>query len=359
MTGPGLSPPQSLLERLPSPILVGIVVAAWLCSSAVACAARPEQGPDQGSGAPRPDAATASATAPGARGAEQEFGSCHGSGGTGAARDEVIAWIAARRAEDGLAPLDAQPVVCQVAQERAEEVARAGSVDSTSSTVSRVSRRLLSSGYTAHLWTERAILGYREPADMVRVWSETSGSGESSFRKTILGDFEDLGVGVAPGDGGTAVVLLFATPRSSWFRVQVKPLKDLDAVRREALARVEQARKKAGRGTVVESPELDRAAQAHADDMIDQGYYGHVSPQGLAPRHWVEQTDYPPFAFLAENIAKGLFTPTEVVERWLDSPHHRRNILDARARETGLGVAWGEVNGEPVVVWVQLFAAPR
>ena len=102
MTGPGLSPPQSLLERLPSPILVGIVVAAWLCSSAVACAARPEQGPDQGSGAPRPDAATASATAPGARGAEQEFGSCHGSGGTGAARDEVIAWIAARRAEDGL-----------------------------------------------------------------------------------------------------------------------------------------------------------------------------------------------------------------------------------------------------------------
>lgn len=356
MTGSGLL----LSRQFPRLLLAAGVVVVWLCASSVACAAPPDPGADphaeqisgahsgQGSDAGRPNAVAASAP-----------GSCHGSGESAAARDAVIGWIAQRRAADGLAPLEPQPVLCQVAQERAEEVARAGSVDSTSSTVSRVSRRLLSSGYAAHLWTERAILGYRKPADMVRVWSETSGSGERSFRKTILGDFEQLGVGVAPGDGGTAVVLLFATPRSSWFRAQIEPLKDVDKVRREALARVEQAREKAGRGAVVENAALDRAAQAHADDMIARGYYGHVSPQGVAPRDWVEQTDYPPFAFLAENIAKGLFTPTEAVERWLDSPHHRRNILDPRARQTGLGVAWGEVDGELQVIWVQLFAAPR
>ena len=323
--------------RLASLVPFAAVFAGWLCLSPVACAAPADEAPRA---APRRS-------------------SCDASGQTGAARDAVVAWITARRAEAGLGPLDAQPVLCRVAQERAEEVAGAASVDSTAATVSRVSRRLLAAGYTAHLWTERSILGYREPADMVRVWSETSGSGQSSFEKTVLGDFEDLGVGVAPGDGGTAVVLLFATPRSSWFRDQIRPLEDLRSVRREALARVNRAREEAHRPPVTEDPELDRAAQAHADDMIERGYYGHVSPQDVAPRDWVEETAYPPFAFLAENIAKGLFTPTEVVERWLDSPHHRRNILDPRSRETGLGVAWGEVDGEPQVVWVQLFAKPR
>jgi uncharacterized protein YkwD len=325
-------------SQLPSKLApFAAVFAGWLCLSPVACAAPADEIP---------------------RAAGQRS-SCGGSGETGAARDAVVAWITARRAEDGLAPFDAQPVLCRVAQERAEQVARAASVDSTAATVSRVSRRLLAAGYAAHLWTERAILGYREPADMVRVWSETSGAGESSFEKTVLGDFEDLGVGVAPGDGGTAVVLIFATPRSSWFREQVRPLEDLAAVRGEALARVNRAREEEHRSPVTADPELDRAAQAHADDMIERGYYGHVSPQKIAPRDWVEQTGYPPFSFLAENIAKGLFTPTEAVERWLDSPHHRRNILDPRSRETGLGVAWGEVDGELQVIWVQLFAKPR
>jgi len=274
-------------------------------------------------------------------------------------RDAVVDWINARRAEENLSPLAAQPVLCQVAQERAEEVARAGSVDSTGATVSRVSRRLLSSGYAAHLWTERALLGYRPPADMVRAWARAPGASDSSVGKMILGTFEDVGIGVAPGDDGTAVILLFATPKSSWLRVQVKPLEDLEAVRREALERVNQARAEVHRRPVVANPALDRAAQAHADDMIAKGYYAHVSPQGVGPADWVKRAGYPRFSFVSENIAKGLFSPAEAVERWLGSRHHRRNILAADARDTGLGVAWSESDGELQVVWVQIFSNPR
>lgn len=340
MIAPGLLLLPSRPRR-PLVLLAVAVVVAWLGSASAASADPPE------SAAP-------------ARSAEPARPSCGatGSADTAADRDAVAAWIAKRRAEAELPPLAPQAVLCRVAQERAEEVARADSVDATAATVSQVSRRLLASGYAAHLWTERAILGYRAPAEMVRVWAD-SGGDESSFRKTVLGDFEDFGVGVAPGDGGTAVVLLFATPRSSWFRQQVRPLEDLEAVRREALARVNRARKEAGRRPVEADPDLDRAAQAHADDMIERGYYGHVSPDGVSPRDWVGRTGYPSFESLGENIAKGLFTPTEVVERWLGSPHHRRNILDRKARQTGLGVAWGEADGELLVVWVQLFAEPR
>ncbi len=272
------------------------------------------------------------------------------------ARRDVLSWIAERRADAGLAPVAPDPVLSGVAQERAEQVAREGTVESTSGTVSRVSRRIFAAGYEAHRWTERAILGYREPVHLVTVWSR---SGQASYEQTVLGDFEQVGVGVADAGEGTAVVLLFATPESSWFREQVAGLDDRAAVRREALERVNRAREEHDLGPVRGNAELDRAAQAHAEDMLERGYYGHVSPRGRAPRDWVEETDYPRLSFLAENIAKGLFEPEEAVERWLGSRDHRRNILDGRARETGLGVTWGEVDGEYQVFWVQLFAAPR
>ncbi len=47
---------------------------------------------------------------------------------------------------------------------------------------------------------------------------------------------------------------------------------------------------------------------------------------------------------IAENIAWGsshLATPRSVVARWLQSPAHKRNILDAGYREVGVGVAAG------------------
>jgi uncharacterized protein YkwD len=272
------------------------------------------------------------------------------------ARREILAWIGARRAEEGLEPLTADAVLCTVAQRRAGDVARAGSVDSTTATVTQVSRRLLSSGYQAHRWTERAILGYRPPVHLVREWSR---SGQASYRHTVLGDFEEVGVGVQDAGEGTAVVLLFAVPRISWFREQVKPLEDLEEVRRLALERVNRVRTERGLGAVEADPELDRAAQAHADDMLERGYYGHRSPDGLQPRDWVQRTRYPDVSFLAENIAKGLFEPAETVDRWMDSRDHRRNILHPKARETGLGVAFGDTADGFQVLWVQLFAAPR
>ena len=60
---------------------------------------------------------------------------------------------------------------------------------------------------------------------------------------------------------------------------------------------------------------------------------------------------------VTENIAKGLFTPGETVDRWMASSGHRKNILLRRATATGLGVALGPGEEECVdVLWVQLFA---
>lgn len=273
-------------------------------------------------------------------------------------RHALVAWMNELREKAGLEPFLVDPHLCAVAQRRAEEMAAAGSVESSSRTIPAVSRALLAAGYEAHRWTERAILGYDAPVRMAERWGKT---GEEPFHGTVLGPFEEVGVGVAPGaeDGGTVLSLLFAVPRLSELTRVSEPLADLDEVREKALARVNEARRAAGRPPVVPNPRLDAAAQHYAELMLHDGFYGHVTHQGGSPRSRVEAAGYRSFTFLGENIAQGLFGPEEVVERWLASPGHRRNILEAQASDTGLGVAFGDTPDGFRVLWVQLFGHLR
>ena len=43
-----------------------------------------------------------------------------------------------------------------------------------------------------------------------------------------------------------------------------------------------------------------------------------------------------------ENIAWGYQTAADVMEAWMNSPHHRQNILNCDARSIGTGVAYAE-----------------
>ena len=61
---------------------------------------------------------------------------------------------------------------------------------------------------------------------------------------------------------------------------------------------------------------------------------------------------------ISENLAKGLFSPAEVVDRWMNSSGHRKNILNPRFTRLGSGVAFGETAQGVEVVWVQMFAGP-
>lgn len=272
------------------------------------------------------------------------------------ARLDVLGWIDARRREAGLPPVTPEAALCRVAERRALQVAEAGEVDPSVATLGRVSRLLGSEGYEAHRWTERSMVGYRPPLSMVERWSVWE---KESFREVVLGDFEQVGVGVADAGEGTAVVLVLAVPRRSHLERQVEGLRDLGQVRRLALERVNEARGEAGLPPVVADPKLDEAAQAHADDMLQRRYYGHVGPGGATARTWVRRSHYGAFTYLGENIAKGLFQPAEMVDRWLASREHRANILHENAQETGLGLAFGDTPDGFQVLWVQLFADPR
>lgn len=82
---------------------------------------------------------------------------------------------------------------------------------------------------------------------------------------------------------------------------------------------------------------LRDAARAHARDMALQGYVGHTSRYGLGVRDRMAQY-LRPGSRIGENLA---FVQTieqghlAFVESW----HHRRNILDPAFRRIGIGVA--------------------
>ena len=83
--------------------------------------------------------------------------------------------------------------------------------------------------------------------------------------------------------------------------------------------------------------ELAAVARAHSQDMVQRGYFSHISADGLRPaeRKWAADID---FMYSAENIARGYRTPEGAVAGWMASPSHRGAILSESSVYMGIGV---------------------
>jgi stress response protein SCP2 len=100
---------------------------------------------------------------------------------------------------------------------------------------------------------------------------------------------------------------------------------------------------------------LGAAAQLHTVDMVRRSFFSHENPDGEQVWDRARAVGYP-YRKVAENIAAGQRTAAEVVTGWMDSPGHRRNILDGELTQIGVGHVLG---GEYGVVWTQVFGTPR
>jgi uncharacterized protein YkwD len=82
---------------------------------------------------------------------------------------------------------------------------------------------------------------------------------------------------------------------------------------------------------------LDQAAQAKANDMKQNNYWSHVTPDGRTPWDFIKNTDYQ-YKKAAENLAYGFATSNTTVKGWMNSPGHRANLLDPALRDVGFGI---------------------
>lgn len=94
---------------------------------------------------------------------------------------------------------------------------------------------------------------------------------------------------------------------------------------------------------------LAKAAQIKADDMVKRGYFSHTNPEGKAIWPTVTLSGYT-YKYAGENLA--LWYSQDMVginSAWLNSPTHKKNIVNPKYQDVGVGIAHG-VDGLYVVV---------
>lgn len=109
-----------------------------------------------------------------------------------------------------------------------------------------------------------------------------------------------------------------------------------------------------GLPSVVNNSRLMRAAQAHANYMAREGIMGHIGSGGSTMSQRIKASGYKA-CFAAENVAYGQSTAQEVMTAWMNSPGHRRNILDGRASQAAVA---SSIDGAGRVYWAMLLAKP-
>ena len=110
-------------------------------------------------------------------------------------------------------------------------------------------------------------------------------------------------------------------------------------------------------GPLTRHAALDAAARKHAKDIAARGELDHEGADGSTAAERVAREGYR-WTAVGENVASGQSVAEEVVDTWLASAGHCRNLMQARYAETGIAVAINE-DDEQVVYWVQVYAARR
>lgn len=118
------------------------------------------------------------------------------------------------------------------------------------------------------------------------------------------------------------------------------------------------ARQMAGLDSLIINPTLTEAATRKAVDMVQNNYFAHTSPQGITPWRWFREVGYD-YQVAGENLAVHFSTAEDVHAGWIASPSHKKNILDSRFTEIGIGVARGEFESYNTTFVVELFALPK
>jgi uncharacterized protein YkwD len=97
-----------------------------------------------------------------------------------------------------------------------------------------------------------------------------------------------------------------------------------------------------GLGALVTDPILLRAARMHSQNMATRNFFNHVSPDGKTATQRIRECGLRGWRALGENISynQGYDDPAAfAVEKWLESPMHRENMLNPMWTSTAVGIA--------------------
>ena len=122
---------------------------------------------------------------------------------------------------------------------------------------------------------------------------------------------------------------------------------NLEVVRVTLLCLHNQIRANAGLPLLKDNAKLRKAAVAHSNDMVAEGYFDHTSLNGdtfvdrILDAGYAKRNDG---WTIGENLAWGtgeLSTPQAIMNAWMNSAGHKANILKKAYKEVGISVRLG------------------
>ncbi|RWZ55345.1 SafA/ExsA family spore coat assembly protein [Halobacillus fulvus] len=134
-------------------------------------------------------------------------------------------------------------------------------------------------------------------------------------------------------------------------RITIPLKREIKSTERQVIDLTNQERIERGLPALTANWQLSRVARYKSRDMRDRNYFSHTSPTYGSPFQMMRDFNVS-YRRAAENIAAGQRTPQQVVDGWMNSAGHRKNILDPNLTQIGVGYAKGGSYGH---YWTQMF----
>lgn len=137
-------------------------------------------------------------------------------------------------------------------------------------------------------------------------------------------------------------------------KLTIPQIDNVKSVENEVVRLVNVERSKNGLSPLTQNWELSRVARYKSQDMINKNYFSHTSPTYGSPFDMMKNFGIK-YSTAGENIAYGQRTAADVMNSWMNSPGHRKNILSPNFTQIGVGLAT-KSNGTKY--WTQMFIRP-
>jgi uncharacterized protein YkwD len=123
-------------------------------------------------------------------------------------------------------------------------------------------------------------------------------------------------------------------------RVGGRKLREIELLELQCLDEVNRLRQAYGLSPLELSVELREVAREYSRWMAEEDFFSHVDPRGRTVKQRVDDVGIK-WKVLGENLAysNGYTNPVAAsVSGWMDSPGHRKNILDRAFQKSAVGV---------------------
>lgn len=247
---------------------------------------------------------------------------------------EVLRLTNVERKKQGLKPLKLDKKLAKVAREKSVDMAVNDYFSHVSPTYGSPFDMMTSFGVKYYSAGENIARGQTSPQEVVQAWMASVGHKENILHP----EFTHIGIG-------------FSDDGFHWTQQFIKRLDhdvNQEVFEKQVIELTNIERVKQGLAPLKLDEKLAETARAKSVDMAEHDYFDHTSPTYGSPFDMMDQFGVTYYS-AGENIARGQFTPEEVVQAWMNSEGHRANILNANYTHIGVGFVKEDI------VWTQQF----